>query len=98
MSALPVSLSQSSGVYDFTTAQTKAYGTSPMILMASGVYAMWAGDGNASGIVTAADANSVFGALNVVGYQLNDINLSGIVTAADVNMIFRNLNKATHVP
>jgi hypothetical protein len=98
MSALPVSLSQSTGLYDFTTAQTKAYGTLPMISMATGAYAMCAGDGNASGIVTAADANSVFGALNVVGYHLNDINLSGIVTAADVNVIFRNLNKATHVP
>jgi hypothetical protein len=53
---------------------------------------------NAAGIATAADANSVFGALNVIGYGLNDINLSGIVTAADVNMIFRNLSKATHVP
>jgi hypothetical protein len=61
-------------------------------------YVMIAGDGNQSGIVTAADANAVFGVLNTTGYNLNDLNLSGIVTAADANIVFSNLNKATQVP
>ena len=63
-----------------------------------GVFAMYAGDGNSSAIVTAADANAVFSELNATGYTPNDINMSGIVTAADANMAFGNLNKSSKVP
>jgi hypothetical protein len=97
MSGSAVALSASSTLYDFTTSQGQAYGTEPMKLVGT-KYAMYAGDGNKSGIVTAADANAVFGAINTPGYNANDINLSGIVTAADANIVFGNLNKATQVP
>jgi len=62
------------------------------------LYALYAGDANKSAIVTASDANGVFGVLNVTGYNANDVNLSGIVTASDANIIFGNLNKASQVP
>jgi hypothetical protein len=97
MSASAVPLSASSALYDFTTNQNQAYGTSPMILVGSS-YAMYAGDGNETGIVTAADANAIFGVLNTSGYNANDVNLSGIVTAADANIVFGNINKSTQVP
>ena len=61
-------------------------------------YAMIAGDANLSGIVTAADANYVFGFMNTVAYHNGDVNLSGIVTASDANMLYGNLNRATNVP
>jgi hypothetical protein len=50
--------------YNFTFSQSQAFGTNPMKQVNPGVYAMYAGDGNGSGIVTAADANSMFGLLN----------------------------------
>ena len=53
---------------------------------------MYAGDANASQIITASDANNVFGVLNATGYYSSDINLSGIVTASDANSVFGNLN------
>ena len=82
--------------YDFTTAQSQAYGTNPMKLVGT-KYCMYAGDANASGIITAADANGVFGVLNSTGYNQNDINLSGIVTASDANIVFGNLNRTSQV-
>jgi hypothetical protein len=83
--------------YDFSTSQSQAYGTNPMKQVGA-KFLLYAGDGNHSGIVSAADANLVFGALNTTGYSPHDINLSGIVSAADANMIFGNLNAATQVP
>jgi hypothetical protein len=97
MSGSAAALSSSSGLYDFTTSESQAYGTNPMKLVGT-KYAMYAGDGNQSGIVTAADANAAYAVINTAGYSVNDINLSGIVTAADANVVFGNLNKATQVP
>jgi hypothetical protein len=98
MSAISLTLGPSTTAYDFTAGQSQAYGTQPMNLLESGVYGMVAGDANRSGIITAADANNVFGTLNVAGYNFNDINLTGIVTAADANSVYSNLNRATGVP
>jgi lysophospholipase L1-like esterase len=97
MSASTVSLSSSSALYDFTTSQSPAYGTDPMKQVGTR-YTMYAGDGNQSGIVTAADADAAYGVINTTGYNVDDVNLSGIVTAADANVVFGNINKATQVP
>jgi hypothetical protein len=97
MSASAVALSEMSSLYDFTTSQSQGHGTNPMKLVGT-KYTMYAGDGNQSGIVTAADANAAYGVINTTGYSTNDINLSGIVTAADANIVFGNLNKAAQVP
>jgi hypothetical protein len=97
MSASAVALSETGSLYDFTTSQSQAYGTNPMKLVGT-KYTMYAGDGNQSGIVTAADANAAYAEINTLGYNVNDINLSGIVTAADANIIFANINKITRVP
>lgn len=90
--------SMPSGEYPFTFSQSQAYGTDPMKQVAPNVFAMYAGDANASGIVSASDANAVFGQLNFAGYSLMDVNLSGIVSAADANVVFGNLNRASQVP
>jgi hypothetical protein len=87
-----------SSPYDFTTGQSQAFGTDPMLEVSTGVFGMICGDVNQSGIVSASDANAVFGVLNATGYNINDVNLSGIVSAADANKIFGNLNQSTQVP
>jgi hypothetical protein len=97
MSQNAVALSASSAQYDFTSASSQAYGASPMIQKGS-VWALYAGDANKSAIITASDANAVFGVLNATGYNINDVNLSNIVTASDANVIFGNLNKSSQVP
>jgi len=90
--------SMPSGGYDFTWSQSSAYGAAPMKQVATGVYALYAGDANQSGIVSSADANAVFGQLNFAGYSSLDVNLSGIVFTADANVVFGNLNRASLVP
>ena len=97
ISASPQSLTATSAVYDFSTAQSQAYGTNPMLQIGFR-FLLYPGDGNHSGIITTSDANRVFGNLNATGYNSNDINLSGIVSAADANMVLQNLNQAGQVP
>jgi hypothetical protein len=98
MTSAAISISTLPGGYDFTFSQSSAYGTEPMKQVAPNVFAMYAGDANASGVVSASDANAVFGVLNFAGYSLMDVNLSGIVSAADANIVFGNLNRASQVP
>jgi hypothetical protein len=98
MTSSAQSLGTSATTYDFATAQSQAYGSMPMAQLAAGVFGMYVGDVNASGIVSSADANNIFGVLNANIYNVNDANLSGIVTAADANLVMWNLNRATQVP
>lgn len=98
MTAEPVAIGPSPEEYSFLTAQSSAYGSSPMKAVIGGRFALYAGDANASGIITASDANTVFSSLNMSGYKIGDVNLSSIVTAADANSVYSNLNKAAQVP
>ncbi len=84
--------------YDFTYAQSNAFGSNALKQVATGVYAMYAGDANQSGVVNTTDVASVFSQLNVAGYDVRDINLSGIISVADENLVFANLNQASQVP
>ena len=99
MSANPVNLSfTNSLLYDFSTAQTQAYGTEPMIDLGGGVFGMYSGDVNNSGIITAADKSLVNSDNLSTGYYISDTNLSGIVTAADKANINSNNLKQEFVP
>ncbi|MBI5471264.1 MAG: VCBS repeat-containing protein [Ignavibacteriae bacterium] len=98
MSAAPIALNHASSLFDFSLANSQAYGTSPMIQVGVDRFALCAGDVNASGVISASDANSVFNALNRTGYEMGDANLSGIVTASDANVIFSNVNRSSQVP
>ncbi len=86
--------------YDFTTAQTQAYGTNPMKDFGDGAFGMMSGDGNASSGVTATDKNSVWRTQNGTnGYLMGDFNLSGGITASDKNNHWRvNNGKTTQIP
>ncbi len=57
MSATPIALSGASALYDFTTAQTQAYGTNPMATLTGPVYGMFTGDANGDGQITSTDFN-----------------------------------------
>ena len=90
MSAAAVALSGTSALYDFTTAQMQAYGTSPMAALTGGAFGMIAGDVNQDGIVkynlTSNDRALIYlrigsGSVNttVSGYYPEDVNLDGVV-------------------
>ena len=100
MSAAPVPLSSNSDLYDFTTAMNKAYGQNPMVELAPGLYGMYAGDGNADGVVNIADRDDVWLVQNGnMGYLEGDFNMNSGVTIHDVNQLW-NLNNGamTRVP
>ncbi len=91
------SLSSSSAtLYDFSTGMDK-YGGGNAALLETGVYGMYSGDTNGSGIVTNSDKDSIISNLNSAGYYNADANVSGIVTNSDKDKIIQNLNKATAV-
>ena len=99
MSANTVSLdSTNSLLYDFSDAQTQAYGNEPMVDLGGGVFGMYSGDINISGIITAADKSLVNSTNLSTGYYNADTNLSGIVTAADKTNINSNNLKQEFVP
>jgi predicted phosphodiesterase len=98
MSAGAVSLSSSSTLYDFTTAQTQAYGTNPMKDLGSGKFGMIGGDGNGDGGVYAEDYTLYRTHQGNLGYQAADYNLDGGVYAEDYTMYRVNQGKATQVP
>lgn len=81
--------------YDFSTGTNK-YKGKEAALLETGVYGMYAGDTNGSGIVTNSDKDPIITNLNNAGYYDADSNLSGIVTNADKDPIITNLNKATN--
>lgn len=97
MSSNKIQVGEDPTTYDFTTGTSKFYGTDAPDL-GSGVRGMYAGDANASMIVSAADASAVTAALGQSGYLNTDINMSGIVSSPDVTMANSNAGKASNVP
>jgi hypothetical protein len=90
MSAASVPVSASSSLYDFTTAQTQAFGTSPLALLSAGVFGMYAGDVTANGTVkysgSGNDSGPIYSRIGgasvsatVAGYFPEDTNMNGIV-------------------
>jgi peptidoglycan/xylan/chitin deacetylase (PgdA/CDA1 family) len=100
MTSSAIRLSSNSALYDFTTFQSQAYTTStdPMIDLGGGVFGMFSGDTNDSGIITAADKSTVNSFNLNSGYYNADTNFSGIVTAADKTNINSNNLKQEFVP
>jgi hypothetical protein len=106
MSSAPVALTTSSAtVYDFSTAQAKAYGTNPMKALGAGStapYGLCTGDADGDGQVISTDFN-IFNPKFVsaaTGYQAPDWNLDGQVTSTDFNLFNANFTAArsTKVP
>lgn len=100
MSSGPVPLSTNSTLYDFTNAMNKAYGQNPMIQLASGIYGMYASDGNADGVIDLTDRDDIWLIENGnMGYLEGDFNMNSGVTVHDVNQFWNTNNgNATQVP
>jgi len=103
MSASAITLSSSSSsLYNFTTAQSQAYGTNPMRSLETDVFGMRAGDGNSDGGVDALDKNLIWRPQNGTTWEYTrygDFNLDGGIDALDLNLKWRpNNGTGTQVP
>ena len=86
MSAAAVSLSKTPSLYDFTTAQSQAYGTDPLTMLESGVYGAPAGDANGNGVVNSQDRETVWRSHNGTPWSYaknSDLNLDGGIDAEE---------------
>ncbi|MCC6397829.1 MAG: hypothetical protein IT282_12490 [Bacteroidetes bacterium] len=102
MTANALALNSSSALYDFTTAQAKAYsgGGDGMKLVGSR-YALFGGNGNGDKFINAIDRNSVWRVQNGSsnGYYMGDFNLDRFVNATDRNLFWRvNNGSSSQVP
>ncbi len=99
MSKQAVSLQKSSAtLYDFTISENQFYGNGGAKELEAGVWGMWSGDANGSGVIDAGDRNSTWNDRNKSGYENSDVNLSGVVDAGDRNITWNNRNKHSAVP
>ncbi len=102
MSSVAQSLSDSSGLYDFTTAQSQAYGTNPMKEVTPGIFGLIAGGGNADGAVDFLDKNSIWRQQNGTPWEYGksgDFDLNGGIDVNDLNYFWRpNAGSMTGVP
>ncbi len=100
MTATSVLFSPDNTLYDFSTAFTKAYGQNALTEISTGVFGMFAGDGDGNGTINDIDRNQIWSNQNGnMGYLNGDFNLDSGVTVKDIND-FWNLNegKVTQVP
>lgn len=103
MSANPVSLSFTNSLfYDFSTAQTQAYGTNPMKDLGGGVFGLIGGDGNADGIVDYPNdiLDLWFQNFGLTGYFDSDSNMDGLVDYPNdiLSIWYPGLGLSTQVP
>ena len=100
MTPSALTLNATPALHDFTTAQTQAFGTNPMLELETGVFGMYGGDGNAIDGVTAFDFLNIWLPQNgTVGYLQGDFNLSGDATAFDFLTVWLPGNgQASRVP
>ena len=92
MSKLPVSLSSSSALYDFSLGQDQAYGINPLKELSATVFALRSGDGNADGGVDVLDKNLIWRPQNGNPWaygNYGDFNLDGGIDVLDLNLKWR---------
>ena len=84
--------------YDFSTAQSQAFGTNPMADLGGGKFGMIAGDANSSSTINATDYLVVKPLVGSNGYFSGDCNMSGTANATDYLVIKPNIGKSSLVP
>jgi hypothetical protein len=98
MSSSTVPLTINSNAWDFTTSQSKAYGTNSLSALSSGVFGMIAGDNNQDGYIDISDFIGVDNNMFQSGYQNSDINMDGYIDISDFIMIDNNMFHGCSIP
>jgi hypothetical protein len=91
VSASPVSVSGSPISYNFSSAQSQAFGNR-LKLLGEGVYGLYAGDVDANGQVNLSDINTISAAATTfgTGYIATDVNGDGVIDALDLILADNN--------
>jgi hypothetical protein len=91
VSASPVSVSGSPISYNFSSAQSQAFGNR-LKLLGEGVYGLYAGDVDANGQVNLSDINTISAAATTfgTGYIATDVNGDGVIDAFDLILTDNN--------
>jgi hypothetical protein len=98
MTASPQALTSSAPPpYDFTTFQTRAYGSNPMKSVGL-FFAMYASDADGNTGVGASDLVNVREAVGSTAYDANDVDMNGGVGASDLVLTRANIGQASQVP
>ena len=98
MSSTGIGLSSSAAAnYDYSTGLDKYFGAEAQEIE-PGVFALHAGDSDASGIINAADYFSVKPHIGFSGYAAADVDMTTIVNAADYFVIKANVGKTSNIP
>ena len=102
MSSTAVTMSSNPTInsYDFTTAQTFAYGTNAMADLGDGNFGMIAGDGNGNGQIQNNDSEDFWKPKNgILGYENADYNMNGQVQNNDNEDFWKpNNGRGSQVP
>lgn len=84
--------------YNFTDSQSKAYGTNSMVDLGGGNYGMFAGDGDANGVINNLDFGTVANFIPSKGYAQGDLDMNGIINVLDYSLINKNILKHSQLP
>lgn len=99
MSANSVTLGfTNSPLYDFSTAQTQAYGTEPMADLGGGVFGMIGGDTNSDGFIDILDFVGPDNNNFLDGYRNSDSNMDGFIDIIDFVLPDNNNFLGSSVP
>ncbi|HMK39059.1 MAG TPA: fibronectin type III domain-containing protein, partial [Bacteroidota bacterium] len=92
-----IPLNGTSSLYDYSSGQSQAFGTLPMILVGTR-WCMFAGDGNADGQVTTLDFSPWLANAKaaLTGYASTDYNCDGQNTTSDFTLWLSNARAAAH--
>ncbi len=97
VSADPIDFSLLNISYDFTDANTKAFGNN-LKQIETGVFAIFAGDVNQEGTINIDTVMDVFNARGLLGYENFDADGDGIVSIDDVFTVFDNRGVSAITP
>lgn len=103
MSAVPVLLSASTPLYDFTTGNEKVYlqfgaEYGGLIQLQPTAWAIPAGDVDSNGMITELDRDKAKDSSGSLGYVITDVSLDGIVNAVDRILTRDNIYRYSSVP
>jgi len=85
--------------YDFTTPANQAYGSDSQKDLSSGVWGLFAADGDASGAIDENDKDNWMIKAGLSGYLSEDYDMNGQVANPDKNDKWvPNVGKQSHIP
>ncbi|MEO1258444.1 MAG: alpha/beta fold hydrolase [Bacteroidota bacterium] len=100
MTASPLSLSNLSSTFDFTTnANNSLGGTNGIAEITSGIYGLYAGDFDGNGQLQNTDVNALIQTIGNAGYLSGDLDMNGQVQNTDLQLLLiPSLGKGEQFP